>query len=112
MRNVDDVVQYQSQLDRVKSLKIKPDPNPVLGAQSGWDRTDMLRLARDEVDNALQLRQLLLSAKGPLLDLAPTPGEETSRRLGPDLAAQLKRKMDIMNAHSDDYTRLFTAPNP
>jgi len=112
VRNVDDVVQYQAQLDRVKSLKIKPDPNPVLGAQSGWDRTDMLRLARDEVDNALQLRQLLLSAKGPLLDLAPTPGEETSRRLGPDLAAQLKRKMDIMNAHWDDYTRLFTAPNP
>ena len=112
VRGVDDIVEYQAQLDRVKALGAKPDPNPVLGAQSGWDRTDLMRLARNEIDNAMRLRQLLLSAKGPLLDLAPTPAEETIRRLGPDLPAQLKRKMDIMNAHWEDYKRLFTTPNP
>ena len=111
VRGADDMVQYQAQLDRVKALKVNPDPNPVLGAQSGWDRTDLMGLARNEIDNAMRLRQLLLSAKGPLLDLAPTPAEETSRRLGPDLAAQLKLKMDIMNAHWEDYKRLFTTPN-
>jgi hypothetical protein len=111
VRGAGDIVQYQAQLDRVKALGVKPDPNPVLGAQSGWDRTDLMRLARNEIDNAMRLRQLLLSAKGPLLDLAPTPAEETSRRLGPDLAEQLKRKMDIMNAHWEDYKRLFTTPN-
>ncbi|MGO9261758.1 MAG: hypothetical protein ACLQU1_36465 [Bryobacteraceae bacterium] len=107
-----DIVEYQAQLDRVKALGGKPDPNPVLGAQSGWDRTDLLRLARNEIDNAVRLRQLLLSAKGPLLDLAASPNEETSRRLGPDLPAQLKLKVDIMNAHWEDYKRLFTTPNP
>jgi hypothetical protein len=112
VRGADDIVQYQAQLDRVKALGVKPDPNPVLGAQSGWDRTDLMRLARNEIDNAMRLRQLLLSAKGPLLDLAPTPAEETIRRLGPDLPAQLKRKMDIMNAHWEDYKRLFPTPNP
>jgi hypothetical protein len=112
VRGVDDIVDYQAQLDRVKALGVKPDPNPVLGAQSGWDRTDLMRLARNEIDNAMRLRQLLLTAKGPLLDLAPTPAEETIRRLGPDLPAQLKRKMDIMNAHWEDYKRLFTTPNP
>jgi hypothetical protein len=112
VRQVDDVVQYQAQLDRVKALGGKPEPNPPLGAQSGWDRTDMIRLARNEIDNAMRLRQLLLTAKGPLLDLASTEEEETSRRLGPDLPDQLKRKMDIMNAHWDDYKRLFTVPNP
>jgi hypothetical protein len=106
------VVAYQAQLDRVAALGGKPDPNPVLGASSGWDRTDLLRLARNEIDNAMRLRQLLLTAKGPLLDLAPTSAEETIRRLGPDLPAQLKRKMDVMNAHWDDYQRLFTTPNP
>lgn len=112
VREVDDVVQYQAQLDRVKGLGVKPEPNPVLGTQSGWDRTDMLRLARNEIDNAMKLRQLLLTAKGPLLDLAPAEGEETSRRLGPDLPEQLKKKMEIMNAHWEDYKRLFTVPNP
>jgi hypothetical protein len=33
-------------------------------------------------------------------------------RLGPDVAAQIKHKIDIMNAHWRDYDRLFTAPNP
>ena len=33
-------------------------------------------------------------------------------RLGPSLAAQLQRKIDIMNAHWGDYDRLLTAPNP
>ena len=107
-----DVVAYQAQLDRVKALGAKPDPNPALGAASGWDRTDLMRLARNEIDNAMRLRRLLLSAKGPLLDLAPSPAEETIRRLGPDLPAQLQRKMDIMNAHWEDYKRLFTTPNP
>jgi hypothetical protein len=32
-------------------------------------------------------------------------------RKGPDLAGQLKRKMDIMNAHWADYKRLFAFPN-
>jgi hypothetical protein len=33
-------------------------------------------------------------------------------RLGPDIAAQLKHKVDTMNAHWRDYDRLFTVPNP
>jgi hypothetical protein len=111
VHGADDIVQYQAQLDRIKALGGKPDPNPVLGQHSDWDRTDLLRLARAEIDNAARLRQLLLSARSPLLDLAPTQAEETSRRLGPDLPAQLKLKIDIMNAHWEDYKRLFTSPN-
>jgi hypothetical protein len=112
VRGVDDIVAYQAQLDRVKALAVKPEQNPVLGTQSSWDRTDMMRLARNEIDNALRLRQLLMAAKEPLLDLAPSEEEETSRRLGPDLIAQLKRKIDVMNAHWEDYKKLVTSSNP
>ena len=112
LRTAGHMVAYQAQLDRVKALGVKPEPNPVLGTQGSWDRTDLLNLARQEIDNTVRLRRLLQSTPQPILDLAPSAGEETIMRLGPDLVAQLQRKIDLMNAHWADYDRLFTVPNP
>ncbi len=112
LHSADHMVAYQAQLDRVKSLGIAPEPNPPLGAQSSWDRTDLMQLARAEIDNTVRLKRLLESTREPILDLAPVREEETIMRLGPDLAPQLQRKIDLMNAHWKDYDRLFTAPNP
>ena len=112
LQSADDMVEYQAQLDRVKAMGAKPDPNPVLGVQSSWDRTDLMETARKEIDTMVDLNRLLASASEPILDLAPTPGDETIMRLGPDIAAQIKHKIDVMNAHWRDYDRLFTAPNP
>ena len=91
---------------------MKPEANPPLGTQSSWDRTDLMDLARREIDNTVRLRRLLQGTAQPILDLAPTAGEETIMRLGPNLVAQLQRKIDLMNAHWMDYDRLFTVPNP
>jgi hypothetical protein len=33
-------------------------------------------------------------------------------RLGPNVTAQIKHKIEVMNAHWRDYDRLFTSPNP
>ena len=112
LRSADDMVSYQAQLDRVSALGVKPEAHPVLGTQSDWARTDMIDLARREIDTTVALRDLLAKAHGPLLDLAPTPGEETIMRLGPDLPEVLDRKVRTMNAHWRDYDRLFTIPNP
>jgi len=112
LQSADDMVEYQAQLDRVKAIGDKPDPNPVLGVQSSWDRTDLMETARKEIDTMVDLNRLLASSSEPILDLAPTPGDETIMRLGPDIAAQIKHKIDVMNAHWRDYDRLFTAPNP
>jgi hypothetical protein len=112
MQSADDMVSYQAQLDRVKSLGTKPEVNPVLGVQTSWDRTEMMETARKEIDTMVNLDRLLQGSKEPILDLAPTPSEETIMRLGPNLRAQLKHKVDTMNAHWRDYDRLFTAPNP
>jgi hypothetical protein len=84
----------------------------VLGVQSGWDRTDLMETARKEIDTMVNLKRLLDSTPEPILDLAPTAADETIMRLGPDVAAQLKHKIDVMNAHWRDYDRLFTEPNP
>jgi hypothetical protein len=112
LQSADDMVAYQAQLDRVKSLGAKPDPNPVLGVQSGWDRTDLMETARREIDTMVALDQLLEGSRDPILDLAPTPVEETIMRLGPNVSAQIKHKVEVMNAHWRDYDRLFTVPNP
>jgi hypothetical protein len=112
LQSADDMVAYQAQLDRVKSLGAKPEANPVLGVQSGWDRTDLMETARKEIDTMVNLERLLESTKEPILDLAPTPSEETIMRLGPNVAAEIKHKIDVMNAHWRDYDRLFTVPNP
>ena len=112
IRTTDNMVSYQAQLDRVKSLGLKPEPNPVLGTQNGWDRTDLMQTARSEIDNAVKLKALLEGTQEPLIDTAPTAEEESIMRLGPDLPAQLKRKIDIMDGHWEDYKRLFTTPNP
>ena len=112
LQSADNMVAYQAQLDRVKSLGIKPEANPVLGVQSGWDRTDLMELARKEIDTMVNLNRLLESTAEPILDLAPTAQEETTMRLGPNITAQIKHKIDVMNAHWRDYDRLFTVPNP
>ncbi|MGB6429114.1 MAG: hypothetical protein WBF06_00900 [Candidatus Acidiferrales bacterium] len=112
LQSADNMVAYQAQLDRVKSLGAKPEPNPVLGTQSSWDRTDLMETARKEIDTMVNLNLLLASTSEPILDLAPTPGEESIMRLGPNISAQITRKIDIMNAHWRDYDRLFTVPNP
>jgi hypothetical protein len=112
LHSADNMVAFQAQLDRVKALGIKPEANPVLGVQSSWDRTDLMETARKEIDNTVHLMRLLGDQPGQYLDLAPIPEEETIMKLGPDITAQLKRKIDLMNAHWLDYDRLFTKPNP
>jgi hypothetical protein len=112
LQSADHMVEYQAQLDRVKALDPKPETDPVLGTQSSWDRTDLMDLARREIDTMVALKALLESSDQPILDLAHSPQEETIMRLGPDVPRQLKHKIDIMNAHWRDYDRLFTVPNP
>jgi len=112
LQSADDMVCYQAQLDRVKSSGMKPEANPVLGYQSSWARTDLMELARREIDTMVNLNRLLQSTRDPILDIAPTRSEETIMRLGPDVTTAIKHKIDVMNAHWRDYGRLFTMPNP
>lgn len=111
MLTIDNVVAYQALLDLAKSKTIEPEANPVLGTRSTWDRTEIMRIARNEIDNAVNLKKILESSEVPLIKTAFTPEEETIRMLGPDITSQLKLKIDIMNNHWEDYKRLYTSPN-
>lgn len=112
LASADHMVAYQAHLDRVKSLGVSPESNPPLGAQPSWDRSDIMQIARNEIDNVVRLRQIILSTNEAIIETAATPDDEAIMMLSPSLPEQLKRKIDIMNAHWSDYDRLYTVPNP
>ena len=112
LRNARNAVSYQAQLDRARALGLKPESRPVVSTQSSWDRQMMLETARAEIDNTAVLIDLLKPGPGSLIQLAATKTEEDIRVLGPDLVEQLQKKIALMNAHWQDYNRIFTSPNP
>jgi hypothetical protein len=109
--NAQNALFYQDMLDQVKAEKKEPDPKPLIGTPSEFERSDMLETARREIDNTALLIQLLETGKQDILDIAPTKDLEDIRRLGPDLVNQLNTKLRILNEHWMDYNRLFTTPN-
>jgi hypothetical protein len=111
VRTIDNVVAYQALLDIANSRNVKPEPNPVLGTGSPWDRQEIMRIARNEIDNAVSLKKILESSKIPLIQEAISPQYETIMMLSPNLTSQLKRKIDTMNDHWEDYKKLYTSPN-
>ena len=111
VRTIDNVVGYQALLDIAHNRNVSPEPNPVLGTGPSWDRQEIMRIARNEIDNAANLKNILESSPIPLIQGAKIPEYETIRMLGPDLTSQLKKKIDIMNAHWEDYKKLYTPPN-
>jgi hypothetical protein len=66
-------------------------------------------LARAEADNAIALAKLVESASGPVIMTAKRREEEDAFVFGPDLAAQLRRKVKMMFARWPDYDRLYPA---
>ena len=111
VQTIDNVIAYQALLDLARSRNVEPEENPVLGTAAAWDRQEIQRIARNEIDNAARLKKLLESSSLPLIHTALIPEYETIRVLGPELPSQLKRKIDIMNKHWLDYNRIYTVPN-
>jgi hypothetical protein len=110
--NARDAVNYQAVLDYIKGRNQPPETDPPLGTGPGWDRQMILQIARDEIDNSAAMIDLLKRSPRPVLDCAKTGDAEDIMLLGPEVAAQLKIKIDIMNAHWEDYKRITTTPNP
>ncbi len=112
LESADHMVSYQAHLDLIRELNLKPEDNPPLGAQSDWARTDMMELARAEIDTMVRLRQIIQESGEPILKVSESRDEENVMRLGPDIARQIETKIETMNRHWRDYDRIFTVPNP
>ncbi len=110
--NCRDGLEYQYLLDFMKGGRLR---RPVEFQEHLTDIPEWRQIkdiARREMDNSIVLAQLLETSKEPLLDLAKTKEEENIRVLGPDLAAQLRRRVAIMAKYWEDYERLFDGEKP
>jgi hypothetical protein len=73
---------------------------------------ELRSIARSEVDNAYELARLIEQCPQPVLATAGDPAEEDSFVFGPEVAAQLRRKAEIMLDRWEDYNDLYPAPPP
>ena len=74
-------------------------------------RWELCSIARDEMDNALALANLLEASPAPLLPLAPTAAEEDGLNFAPNLVEQLRKKVSIMLKHWPEYNALYAYPS-
>jgi hypothetical protein len=106
-------LEYQYQLDFARNGRLR---RPVEFQEHLTDITEwnqLKRIARMEMDNATLLANILeANPDAVLLDVAEGDEVESIRVLGKDLAAQLRRKVQIMVRHWEDYERLFDQEQP
>lgn len=100
-------LEYQYLLDFMKNGRLL---RPIEFQEHLTDITEwraIKEIARKEMDNSIVLANLIETNKDVLIDMTKTSAEENIRQLGPDLANQLRRKVQIMVRHWEDYERLF-----
>ena len=110
--NCRDGLEYQYLLDFMRGGRLR---RPVEFQEHLTDIPEWRQIkdiARREMDNSIVLAEMLESTKDVLLDLAKTKEEENIRVLGPDLAGQLRRRVQIMAKYWEDYERLFDEEKP
>lgn len=73
-------------------------------------RWELSALAREEMDNALALAELVEAAPEPVIAMAPTMEEEDGLVFAPNLAEQLRKKASIMMAHWREFNELYPPP--
>jgi hypothetical protein len=101
-------LEYQYQLDFARDGRLR---RPIEFQEHLTDITEwnwLKRIARHEMDNSTMLADLLeANPNHVLIDTADDNREESIRVLGKDLPAQLRRKVQLMVRHWEDYERLF-----
>ena len=96
-RTLQNACAFQALLDRAQTS----------GYSSEVNAEALERIMRREIDNVNELIGLLEAEGAPLLPLADRTEDENTFLFGPDLAEQLRRKIELMLAHWHDSQTLF-----
>jgi hypothetical protein len=106
---VKNIVMYQHALDTKDQPQYGPNPMDYDdNIIHDFRALSLRKIAREELDNIAELVEILNGHPGEqVVACAACPEEESVFRLGPNLVADLKRKMAIMMDHWHDYERLY-----
>lgn len=105
---VKNCIMYQYALDTIEQPQYGPNPmdyddNIIYDMRA----LNLRKIAREELDNIAELRRLIATAPGEVIEYAAAPEEQNVFMLGPDLPRDLERKMDIMMDHWQEYEQLY-----
>jgi hypothetical protein len=110
VKNAQNVIRYQYALDTVHhpqfGWNVMDYDENILYDQRG---VQLRKIAREELDNTQELIEILESQSEPVVIHAQSADEENVFMLGPDLAGDLRRKMNVMLDHWQEYETLFPA---
>lgn len=112
IRNAENVCEFQTILDRTDRSEAPRDRSPVLWEQGDARMVKINAVVRREIDNTLEIITLLKEGGAcELLLCAPSEEQETIMRFGPAILEDLKKKIQIMEKHRRDFTRLYKPLN-
>lgn len=111
MINANHVVHFQNILDRTDYNAEVKDANIIIEEQGDPRLYKIDRIVRAEIDNTYEMLRLLEQAKTPVVQMTDTIEEKFIMEFGPDLKEDLLKKIDIMENHRNDFTRLYEPLN-
>jgi hypothetical protein len=107
-RNARNTIMFKYALDVRRQPQYGPNPMDYDDNMICDQRAlTMRKIAREELDNITELIELVEAHGRSVVHFAAAPEEESVFVLGPNLAADLRRKLDVMLDHWQDYERLY-----
>ena len=111
MVNANNVIHFQSILDRSqKDVELK-DENLAIEEQGDPRYYKMEGIIREEIDNTYEMIAILDEAKTPILSCTPTVESKYIMKFGPDVRQDLCKKIELMMKHKLDLNRLYHSYN-
>ncbi len=106
--NIKNTIMYQYALDVADQPQYGPnamdyDDNIIFDQRA----LTMRKSAREELDNINELIALIETSNGRVIEHAESPEEESVFMFGPNLLNDLKRKVEIMLDHWQDYEDMY-----
>jgi hypothetical protein len=113
INNVLNTANYQLHVDQVNLALQNPNKQNIAQSFSQAHRSKMIEIARNEMDNTINLIKLLKDQENTrdIIDHAKNKDEEFVLLMGADLIEQLQKKIRIMNSRWGDYNKNFVVPN-